>query len=468
MLSLGIIITIIVGFLIVKSYDTTNKLSAPEVIGLTFPLGLFVQVMVLTTLDYIALPITVTLVIIGNVIIIAGLLFYIKINKVELSFDINFNIIKEYFVSKNLVWAILLLIIVYVEYLNFSKCLHYPTFDRDSLAAFDTLGYVFAKENCISNVSLFDVNYNLSVKDGGSYIAYPPFTQVAYAFVYLFGAATSKIIPALLFASFAFALYGALEKEIKPTGAILITLLAVLTPEMIAFSSMSGTNVIHAIYASLGVIYILKWTLKGENIRDEKFWSSVLLLSANFLVRTEGVVFIGATGLFMLIVSIKNRGYKNLIIWGSVTILPSVLWKIHQSVTGMTTASFIKTKLFYDSEKAGTIISAFKALFSEQVYYGWTFIALIFSCIITLFYLRKRSKLLIGWAVLSLSVIGYGLAIYQVDYVWDSIENVLSFSSKRFFFSFVPIAWYIAATNYPVAKLFIKVDSLLNFKKQLK
>lgn len=457
MLSIGIIITVIVGFLILKSYDSTNKLNVSEVIGLIFPLGLFVQVMILTTLDYLALPINVTMVIISNVIIIAGLLFYIRTKKIELSFDINLNSIKEYFTSKNFVWAVLILLVVYVEYLNFSKCIYYPTFDRDSLAAFDTMGYVFANENCISNASLFDVNYNLFVKEGGSYIAYPPFTQVAYAFVYLFGAATSKIIPALLFASFIFALYGALEKEIKPTGAILITLFVILTPEMIAFSSMSGTNVIHAIYASLGTIYALKWILNSENGRDEKFWSSALLLSANFIVRTEGIIFIGATGLFMLIASIKNKGYKNLIIWGLVVILPAVLWKIHQSVTGMTTESFIITELFYDPEKIGKITFAFKNLFFTQVYYGWSFLALACSCIGTLFYIRKSKKVWIGWAILLLSVIGYGLAIYQVDYIWDSIDNVLNFSSKRFFFSFIPIAWYIAATNYPIAKLFHKI-----------
>lgn len=465
MLSIGIIITIVIGFLIIKSYDSTNKLNASEVMGLTFPLGLFTQVMVLTALDYLALPITVTMVTICNVIILVGLLFYMKVKKIELSFDINFNKIKEYFLSKNLVWGVLLLLVIYFEYLNFSKCMYYPTFDRDSLAAFDTLGYIFAKEHCISNISLFDENYNLAIKSGGSYIAYPPFTQVAYAFVYLLGANTSKLIPALLFASFIFALYGALEKEIKPTGAILITFLAILTPEMIAFSSLSGTNVIHAIYASLGTIYAMKWIINGKTIRDEKFWSSALLLSANFLVRTEGVIFIGATGLFILIMSIKDKAYKNLIIWGLVTILPAVIWKIHQSVTGMTTENFVITELFYDSEKAGKIISTFQTLFSTQVYYGWSFIVLACSCIITLFYLKKSKTVWIGWAILSLSVIGYGLVIYQVDYVWDSIENVLNFSSKRFFFSFIPIAWYIAATNYPIARLFEFIDNSLCLNK---
>ena len=46
-----------------------------------------------------------------------------------------------------------------------------------------------------------------------------------------------------------------------------------------------------------------------------------------------------------------------------------------------------------------------------------------------------------------LSLLFYGLVIYHVDYVWDSIQNVLAYSSKRFFFCFVPMCWYFIATT---------------------
>lgn len=467
MLTLAIIITLIVGFTIIKSFDCTNKLTPSEIIGLCFPIGLFIEVMILVLLDFVRLPLNTSLIITVNVMILAGLLLLIKMRgSIRLKLKVNYKQILQYFCSKNLVWFALLGIICYLEYLNFTKCMYFPTVDRDSIAAFDTLGYVFAQEGCISASSILDPSYNIAIKDGGSYLAYPPFTQLAYAFVYIFGAETSKLIPALLFLSFIFSMYGVLQREIKATGAMLVTFLVVITPEMISFSSMSGTNVIHAIYASLGVIYALKWILKGELQRDEMFWCSSLLLAANFTVRSEGIVFIAATGLFVLITSIKSKKYKSLILWGLIAIAPALLWKIHQGITGMTTQSFVITELFYDSKKADIIIGAFKFLFTNPTLYGWTFSALVISCALTIFFIKKDKRMWIGWVILILSVVGYGVILYQIDYVWDTILNVLNYSSKRFFFCFVPIAWYLTATNYPVKHLFRKIDQHLSFNSQ--
>lgn len=466
MLTLGIIITIITGFLIIKSYDTKNELHITEVIGLTFPIGLLIEVSIMTLLDYLRLPLTTTLILSGNLLIILALLFFLKKRGVNLSFDMDWREVKSSILSKNLVWFALLIMIGYLEYMNFAKCLYFPTFDNDSLVAFDTIGYLFAKEHTISGISFFNANYNFEVSGAGSYVAYTPLTQVAYAFVYLFGATTSKLIPALLFASFLFALYGVLQREIKATGAMLVTLFVLLTPEMIAFSSMSGVNVIHAIYASIGTIYAIKWILKGRNERDVNFWGSALLLSANLLTRSEGIIFIGASGLFMLLmVVIKTKGWKNFIIWCLITMIPFILWEIHRSVTGMTTENFIIKELFYDAEKLSSITNGFKFLFVTEAYYGWTFTVLLISCIITLFFIRRDKKVWIGWSIFVILIVGYALALYQVDYLWDSIQNVLNYSAKRFFFSFVPLAWYIAATNYPIAKIFEQIDNRLSFKR---
>ena len=41
----------------------------------------------------------------------------------------------------------------------------------------------------------------------------------------------------------------------------------------------------------------------------------------------------------------------------------------------------------------------------------------------------------------------YMIALYQIDYKWDSIQNVLAYSAKRFLFCFVPMAWFYAMSN---------------------
>lgn len=60
----------------------------------------------------------------------------------------------------NLVWVLLIILIGYCEYMNFSKCMFFPPSDRDSLAAFDTLGFVAAQDHTYMRMSLFDADYN--------------------------------------------------------------------------------------------------------------------------------------------------------------------------------------------------------------------------------------------------------------------------------------------------------------------
>ena len=52
------------------------------------------------------------------------------------AFHIAFN--KSHLTWLNLLWLLMLMGVIWLEYVNISKCLIYPTYDRDSMAAFDT------------------------------------------------------------------------------------------------------------------------------------------------------------------------------------------------------------------------------------------------------------------------------------------------------------------------------------------
>lgn len=97
----------------------------------------------------------------------------------------------------NLIWLFFIALIVYLEYMNFSKCIYFPTYDRDSLAGFDTIGYVIAQEHTLKGLSLFQADYMPQIHNAGSYIVYAPMVQLSYAFVYLLGTETSKLIPGI-------------------------------------------------------------------------------------------------------------------------------------------------------------------------------------------------------------------------------------------------------------------------------
>jgi hypothetical protein len=52
-------------------------------------------------------------------------------------------------------------------------------------------------------------------------------------------------------------------------------------------------------------------------------------------------------------------------------------------------------------------------------------------------------------------------ALYHIDYKWDSIQQVLAYSAKRFLFCFIPLVWYYALTNRWAVTLFARADRFL-------
>ncbi|MDR0507617.1 MAG: hypothetical protein LBH32_12510 [Dysgonamonadaceae bacterium] len=56
--------------------------------------------------------------------------------------------------------------------------------------------------------------------------------------------------------------------------------------------------------------------------------------------------------------------------------------------------------------------------------------------------------------IMLLSLIFYVILVYQINYLWDSIENIMSYSCKRYIFCFVPLAWFYIASSKPVCGIF--------------
>lgn len=74
------------------------------------------------------------------------------------------------------------------------------------------------------------------------------------------------------------------------------------------FSSLSATNVIHAVSASLGIIYIALWT-KYKSQEDLLLGS--LLLGLNIWTRTDGIVFVLGALPVIGFISIKINNGKH-------------------------------------------------------------------------------------------------------------------------------------------------------------
>lgn len=441
MLTLGIILTCLNGILLTALVG--SRFSWTERIGLSFPLGMTLQTIIMALLDLLHIPLTATSVLLGGLLLFALLLFVVWRFRGIDSLRLTPAMLDDWR-QANLVWVLLLLIIGYCEYMNFSKCIFFPPSDRDSLAAFDTLGFVAAHDHTYMRMSLFDADYNPSIHRAGGSIAYAPFVQLSYAYVYLLGAETSKAIPALMYLFFVVAFYGILRRNTGKTLAALATLFMMMAPEMLAFSSLSATNVMQAIFASLGIAYTASW-LRSRH--DHELYAGALLLGANMWCRNEGIVFIGAACIVLLVDCIRRKSYRKGWNFTGLALLPAVIWFIYMKAGGLYTEGMAITRLFWDGEKAGLIVKGFWALFANTLYYGWTFPAFALFVVANLWFMVKSRDNVALLGMILLSLLFYGLVIYHVDYVWDSIQNVLAYSSKRFFFCFVPMCWYFIATT---------------------
>ena len=445
MLVLGIVLICLTGILLTAFNG--SRFSWTERIGFSFPLGMTLQTVVMALLDAVHIPLTAASVLIAGAVVFALLLFLVIRYRGIDSLRLTPAMLDDWR-QMNLVWVLLLIIIGYCEYMNFSKCVFFPPSDRDSLAAFDTLGFVAAHDHTYMRMSIFDADYNPSIHQAGGSIAYAPFVQMSYAYVYLLGAETSKAIPALMYLGFIIAFYGILRRNTGKTVAALTTLFMMMAPEMLAFSSLSGTNVMQAIFASLGIAYTASW-LRSRN--DHELYAGALLLGANMWCRNEGVIFIGAACIVLLVDCIRRKSYRKGLYFTGLALLPALLWFVYMKIGGLYTEGMAITHLFWDGEKAGNIVKGFWTLFSNPVYYGCTFPLFALFVLADIWFIIKGKGNLALLGMIVLSVVFYGLVIYHVDYVWDSIQNVLAYSSKRFFFCFVPMCWYFIATT-PIAR----------------
>lgn len=349
----------------------------------------------------------------------------------------------------NLLWLLMFMAVAYLEAVNYTKCLMYPTYDRDSMAAFDTIGFVCAQEHTYHAMSIFQADYFPQMHDAGSSMSYMPMIQLSYAYVYSFGAFTSKAVPAYIYLGFLIGMYGLCRRRLSHTSSMLVLLGIILTPEMTAFASHSITNVMQACMASTGLLYTCLW-LHTKQRRD--LWLSVILLATNSWMRTEGIVFVGVAWLVVAIKSARTKQWRESLV-PLAALLPFVVWTLYSHSCGLTSESALITHPFWDADKAAIVTLGMWELFSGGTFYGWTFNIMVLALIADLYFVVKRKSTLWPLVALALCIGSYYLLLYQIDYKWDSIYNVLAYSAKRFNFCFVPVAWYITASTYPVRTL---------------
>ncbi|MDR1896278.1 MAG: hypothetical protein LBR10_05760 [Prevotellaceae bacterium] len=451
---LGLFITIISGIGVVLSIS--RRLKLVEVLGLSFPVGMGLQTFLMVCLDSAGIRLTATSVFAVSLLITAGLGVYLYFLRAQLKDWLKYI---GTFTCPRITWLWLLGLIAVgvVVVMNVAKTLYYPTFDTDSVRGFNLIGMAVANEGTIRGLSLFnDANY--AMRGAGSYITYTPLTQLSYTYMYLLGFETSKMSNALFFISFIPVFYGIVSRFATHTLAALTTLLTIITPEMLGFSSMSGTNFIHAVYASSGILFFVTWYYKKT---PSFLWIAAMLLMLNNWTRSEGLAFIGAACCLLLWNSIKIKRYKTLVLFTGLCLFPFVFWNLFLKIYNLEAVNAVILKPFWDSGKITVIITEMWQLFKAGAYYGISFVLFLIVFLSNIRAIVKKQDHAVSLLLLLFSWIFYTILIYQVDYIWDTLENVMRYSYKRFLFSFIPLLWFYIAANHNIKWLFDKADNFL-------
>lgn len=458
MIILGISLSILIGLAIMLAIST--RFTLMEYFSLAFPLGMGLQTFLMSLLDWSNIGITLGGTTIISLIAWTGLLFLVFRNlKKDPEFLSRCSLKNIKLPKPNLVWILFTFLIIWFEGMNFYKTIFFPSFDTDSIRGFNFVGMAIAAEGTLKGLSLFNSpNYNFQSDAGLA--AYTPFAQLSYAYVYLFGAMASKIINALMYLSFLGIFYALLKRVTTHTAAAIFTFMMMITPEMLAFSALSGINLLHTVYACSGLLIAVLWFDK----KDPKLLIlSALLLSMNCFTRNEGIVFSGMASLLVLYrFFTKDIDWKKSLLFFVTAFFGFIYWTLFLKANHIHSGSdLIITKLFWDGDKIATMYRELKPLYLNTQYYGIGVVVFGLMLLGNLWNLfRKGDQVALVVATLGVIFL-YTLIIYQIDYVWDSIENVLRYSYKRFFFSFIPLMWFYIATNGITMWATKKSDNLL-------
>lgn len=458
MIILGIILSLLIGLAIMLA--VSFKFTLLEYISMAFPLGIGIQTFLMSLLDWSNIGITLGGTILISLVALAAFLWIASRRlKKEPDFFTQLSLKRFKLPKPNIVWILFILLLVWFESMSFYRTIFFPSFDTDSIRGFNFVGMAIAAEGTLKDLSLFNSpNYNFQSNAGLA--SYTPFAQLSYAYVYLFGAMASKIINAMMYLSFLGIFYSMLKRVTTHTAAAIFTFMMMITPDMLAFSALSGINVLHAIYACTGMLLTVLWF----NSKDSKLLIiAAIMLSMNCFTRNEGIVFSGMASLLVLYrLFTKDINWKQSLAFVFTAFFGFIYWAIFLKANSIHSGSdLIITKLFWDEAKISTMYQELKPLYLNSMYYGIGIYAFFGMVLLNLWNtIRKGDQLAL--LIVTLGVIFlYTFLIYQIDYVWDSIQNVLRYSYKRFFFSFIPLMWFYVASVGITKWVTQRADNLL-------
>ena len=461
MVTIALILCYLLGLSLLLAIS--RKYSLPEIVGYSFLIGMGLETFILFILDVINVRYSQGLLLGLNVFIIVAInganyknLLLLK-NEFKLPpFDLK---------HINFVAVFLFCIMAYLFYAVTVKCLFWPPNEHDTIGSFDKLGRIMAIEGKLK-ISLFQ--YHLEGAGG----IYPPLFHGSFAYVYIFGAGTPKIITTLFFASLLTSFYGLLRNYADATAAMLFTFILMITPELFSHAALSLDNMPATAYVGAGALATFTWLDK----RDVKyFWIGAIMMAFVIWIRSDTIVFTVAALAVVGIDFLKNKDFKRTAIYYAIAVAPFIIWTFYLKLKiGAAQSGKFDLGIGYNAERMGVVTSYVKAfLFGGQhgaidggQLYGLAF-ALFFLMLVinlvTMYWVGVKQILKDRLDVLIFLFVSFALYFAVFYLINEKVQNapissLMESSFKRGMFCFIPIALFYASTNHAATWLFGKLE----------
>ncbi|MDB5281023.1 MAG: hypothetical protein JWO06_98 [Bacteroidota bacterium] len=479
MLTIALILCYLLGLSVLLAIS--RKFSLAELVGYSFLIGMGLETFFLFILDVINLHYSQGVLIGLNVFVI------VAINGLNYK---NLLVLKDEFKTPafelkqiNFVAVFIFCIMAYLFYAVTVKCLFWPPAEHDTIGSFDKLGRIMAQEGKLK-ISLFQ--YHLEGAGG----IYPPLFHGSFAYVYIFGAETSKIVTTLFFLSLLTSFYGLLRNYASSTAAMLFTFILMITPELFSHAALSLDNLPTTAYVGAGAIATFIWLDK----RDVKYlWIGAIMMAFTIWIRSDTIVFTAAALAVIVIDLIRKREFKRSLSYFAIAVAPFIMWTLYLKLKlGVAQAGKFDLHMGYNTQRmdlVGGYVKAFLfggrrgAVDGGQLYgLGFMlFFIMLFINVAAAFWIglkevmaktRKIPSFFVSILsdkamVLIFLLVSFALYFTVFYLINEKVQNapissLMESSFKRGLFCFIPITLFYACTNQTSTWLFEKLERFRN------
>lgn len=445
-----LVVLFVAGFSCLNLIST--RFSWLEKLAFSFPLAYGFVTLMMFVYGMLGIKLTLGALYVPQLLMIAAsaVVVYLR-NDRKLSIDLKaFEPLRGFsFFSINLPWIFTTIVLGYVVYVCLAKALFWPTIAFDSIAGYDFVAKQMAAEGTIKTSMFSEDNPYFSIRSG-----YPLFVPGSFAYTYMMGFATSKMATAVFILSIVLSFYALLRKYVNHTAAAIFTLLFVSTPEYIAMSALSLTNVPQSLLVISGVIPLFIWMDK----QDKKyFYLALIMLALNVWARSDGINFLAGCGVAMLLYAWKHKKWLELGLFSAITIIPFITWQIYlvEVFQIQNSGVFIKT-LFWDGEKLDRLMTLMWGVMKSTQYYGIAPYLIVIGILANALYITKKNYMLLISIMASLMI--YIWMYYQMDNLGEdfrfSLKAMITSSYKRGMFSFIALFYFYVAISPMSQRLF--------------